>query len=178
MLEAILGIFGSTGMGGLIGLAGGIASKWLEYKTIGQKLEFEKQMALIRAQELKLEMQHAIALADKQMEIAQVEGEIQRDVAEMAAFTESQKAGQKVYGGWVDQVRGLMRPVITMYLLAGSSMLTVLLWWTLGGLSAFPPEKLQNLFVHLVDSSVFLTVTAVLWWFGTRVGNLMQSKVK
>ena len=178
MFEAILGIFSSAGMGGIIGLAGGIASKWLEYKTIGQKLEFEKQMALIRTREMSMELQHAIAMADKQMEISQVEGEIQRDVAEMAAFTESQKAGQKLYGGWVDQLRGTMRPFITTYLLLGSSLLTILLWWTLGGLDAFPPEKLQDLFVHLVDSSVFLTITAVLWWFGTRVGNLMQSKVK
>lgn len=178
MFEAILGIFSSAGMGGIIGLAGGIASKWLEYKTIGQKLAFEKQMALIRTKELEMEMKQALALADKQMEIAQVEGEIQKDVAEMAAFTESQKAGQKVYGGWVDQVRGLMRPVITVYLLAISSFLTVLIWGTLGGLEAFPPEKLQDLFVYLVNASVFLTVTAVLWWFGSRVGNLMQSKMK
>ena len=176
MLETILGVFTSGGMGAIVGLAGSIAVKWLEYKTLGQKLAFEKSMALIRMKEAEMEMTHALALADKQMEIAQVEGEIQKDVAEMAAFAESQKAGQQMYGGWVDKLRGAMRPSITIYLLIVTTALTAMLWNTLGGLETMPVDKLQDLFVYLVYSAVFLTLTATTWWFGSRPSQQVKLK--
>lgn len=168
MLDAILGIFSSGGMGALVGLFGSVATKWLEYKTIGQKLIFEKEMAQIRTRELELEQQHAIALADKQIDIAKVEGEIQSDIASMAAFVESQKEQSLHYGGWVDQVRGLMRPIITMFLLTVSTWLMWEVWGRVDGLTSLEETELLALFRSLLDSVTFLTMTAVTWWFGSR----------
>jgi|SRR6056300_1576129 len=168
MLDAVLGIFSSGGMGAIVGLVGSIATKWLEYRTIGQKLKYEEKMALIRAKELQLEHTHAVAMADKALETAEVEGAIAADIAAMQAFTESQKVNQVLYGGWIDKIRGLVRPFITGYLLLITTWITILLWNTIGGLESMPQEELTDLFRHLVHAAVFLTITAVTWWFGTR----------
>ena len=168
MLEALLGILSSGGMGALVGLLGSVATKWLEYKTAGQRLVFEKEMAQIRTRELELEQQHALALADKQIDIARVEGEIQADVASMAAFVESQKEHAATYGGFVDQLRGVMRPLITSFLLGVSTWLMWSVWKRVDGLSSLSDTELLSLFHTLLDSVTFLTMTAVTWWFGSR----------
>lgn len=168
MLETLLGILTSGGAGAIVGLIGSLATKWLEFKTLDKKLQFETEMARIRTQELELEQAHAIALADKQMQIAEVEGRIAADVAAMGAFTESQKEARVQYGGWVDQVRGLMRPVITLFLLTVTTAFAGMLWHRVGGFNALDGYQLVDLFDYLVRSAVFLTITAVSWWFGSR----------
>jgi len=168
MLETLLGILASGGTGAIIGLVGSIAVKWLDLKVLKEKLVVEVKMAEIRTRELELEQAHALALAAKEIDKAEVEGKIALDVAEMQAFTESQKAQAVRYGGFVDSVRGLMRPVITVFLLIASTWVLYRVWQMVGGLTALEEEDLLALFKGQIDAMTFLTMTAVTWWFGSR----------
>lgn len=177
MLEILLGIFTSSGAGAITGLIGALATKFLEYKTLGRKLEYEAKMAEIRVREANDERAHELALADKEIERAQVEGEIQRDVAEMQAFTESQKTQAVKYGGWVDSVRAMVRPFVAFYLLIACTILTVILWRMVGGLEALPKEQVIGLFDHAIKSLFYLATTAVLWYYGARSSHWKELKV-
>lgn len=168
MLEVIASIMGSTGLGAVVGLIGSAFTKYLELKTLKERLAFEKSMAEIRTKELELEQAHAILVAEKKLELTQAEGEIQREVAEIGAFLESQRADAVRYGGWVDQVRGLMRPVITIFLLTLVTVFMWRVWQKVGGLEALDQKTIIALFDHMIRSVIFLTVTAVAWWFGSR----------
>lgn len=168
MLETLLGILASGGTGAIVGLIGSIAAKWLDLKVLKEKLTVEVKMAEIRTRELELEQSHALALADKEIDKAEVEGKITLDVAEMQAFAESQKAQAIRYGGVVDSIRGLMRPVITLFLLIASTWILYLVWQMVGGLQALDQDELLALFKSQIDAMTFLTMTAVTWWFGSR----------
>ena len=176
MLEALLGIMSSGGIGAIVGLIGSFATKYVEFKVLDKKLFYEKEAALIRVRELELEHAHALAVADKQLDIALVEGRIQQDVASMDAFKESQKAAMVMYGGWVDKWRGAMRPTITTYLLVITTVITFLIWTKVGGIEGLTKEQTVSLFVYLVESAVFLTITAVTWWFGTRPSEYIKGR--
>lgn len=168
MLETLLGILASGGTGAIVGLIGSIAIKWLDLKVLKEKLTVEVKMAEIRTRELELEQSHALALADKEIDKAEVEGKITLDVAEMQAFAESQKAQAIRYGGVVDSIRGLMRPVITLFLLIASTWILYRVWQMVGGLQALDQDELLALFKSQIDAMTFLTMTAVTWWFGSR----------
>lgn len=168
MLETLLGILASGGTGAIVGLIGSFAIKWLDLKVLKEKLTVEVKMAEIRTRELELEQSHALALADKEIDKAEVEGKITLDVAEMQAFAESQKAQAIRYGGVVDSIRGLMRPVITLFLLIASTWILYRVWQMVGGLQALDQDELLALFKSQIDAMTFLTMTAVTWWFGSR----------
>ncbi|MDF2178374.1 hypothetical protein P2G88_08930 [Aliiglaciecola sp. CAU 1673] len=170
MLEAIVGIFSSSGLGAIVGLFGSWLTKREERRNMALKLEFEVKMAEIRKAEAEMEFNHELALADKQIERAQVEGEIQRDVAEMAAFKESLKEQQQMYEiKFVDAVRGLMRPLITVYLLIIATYVTLKIGGFVGGMEgAMPEQEMVIMYKDTIAQVMFLVTTAVTWWFGSR----------
>lgn len=168
MLEMLLGVLSSAGMGTLVGLVGSIATKWLEFKMLDKKLAHEEAQAEIRLREQQAEYTHAVAMADKQIETAQVEGEIQMDIAASEVFRESLKSQQMEYGGVVDKIRGLMRPAITLFLLAVTTWYTWRLHDMVGGLDGLEPVEVVELYKHAVLTTFFLASTAVSWWFGSR----------
>ncbi len=168
MLEAVIGLLSSGGLGAIVGLVGAIFTKKIEAQAQRDKLEHERSMTELRVKELEVEHQHALDLAEKQIEIAEAEAQIQRDVAEMNAFTESQKAQSVRYGSWVDSVRGLMRPLITTTLMIAFIVLVFVVWTRVGGLNALTGEQINALFTELLRAVIFLTITSVTWWFGSR----------
>ena len=125
-MEALLSILTSTGAGGIIGVVGSWLTKREERKNIQLQFERDVKLAEIRKDEAKIEADHELALADKQIERAQVEGSVAIDQAEVEAFTEGLKEQSKTYGiKAVDGIRGLMRPIITVYLLIIATLLTL-----------------------------------------------------
>ncbi len=175
MLEILFGLLSSTGFGAITGLIGSIATKVMEYKTLGRKLEYDVQMAEIRQREVEAEQSHELAMADKQMERAQVEGQLVVDAEEMRAFTESQKQN-KVGEGPMAAVRSLVRPVVTFYLLTACTVLTYLIWKAIGGLDALPTKELVEIFRHTIYTIFFLASTAVTWYFGSRPSSQRGTK--
>lgn len=96
---------------------------------------------------------------------------------ELTAFNTSLTSDRAMYatnagGSWafifVDAVRGLMRPVLTMVLAAGLLKLSFDVIEALGGWDAIVRAQGMDLINNLIESLTFCTVTAVVWWFGGR----------
>jgi len=128
---------------------------------------------------------------------AQVEGAI--DLKDAEAFMQSQKLGnQKFFGnewikgllgvegkwkiitlpcavlvsilfGFVDFLRGLMRPVLTAYLTLITTWVTWQAWQIMQthGLSLSSEQAVQ-IFNETTSIVTYLTVSCVTWWFGDR----------
>jgi hypothetical protein len=74
----------------------------------------------------------------------------------------------------VDVTRGMMRPGITIYLLVVESAICYYLYQLVLKFNLLPAEQALPLFITVVDSLVFLTATAVTWWFGSRPNQQRQ----
>jgi hypothetical protein len=178
MLEAILGIASSSGLGAIVGLAGSYMAKREQRKLDEMNNIHEKDMARIDLERDAAESAQALQMADKQIEQSQAEAEIASEVSAGEAFTASQLMGNKPSGPSImDQFRTAMRPLITIFLLVMVSVLTYKIQKLLGGLESLQVAELFALYTHIINQTVFLTVTAVLWWFGSR-GNSSSTVVK
>lgn len=72
--------------------------------------------------------------------------------------------------GLVDTLKGLARPGITAYLLGVSTWITVQAWNILDALkSPISPFQAETILLNVVTTVLYLTVTAVTWWFGDRM---------
>ena len=169
MIGTLADLFASSGLGAIVGLLGSWLTKREERRNLELKLTHDIKMAGIRKEEAAFEFEHELAMADKQVERAQAEGEIARDVAEMGAFQEGLKEQQMIYKiKWVDAIRGLMRPLITIYLLILATVVTVKIGTTTGGLEALDTAIMETLYSDTISQIFFLVTTAVTWWFGSR----------
>jgi hypothetical protein len=172
MLEAILGIASSSGLGAIVGLFGSYLTKRENRKAAELNNIHEKDMAIIDLQRDAAESAQALQMADKKIEQAQAEAEIASEVSAGVAFNTSQLIANKPSGvAWVDALRSLMRPLITIYLLVIVTFIAYNLHKLLGGLETLEKASLFGLYTHIINQAVFLTVTAVLWWFGSRGTN-------
>lgn len=137
--------------GGVTGLLGTVLGQFFKYKTA--KMEHEHERGMVQ-----LETQAMIQEAEMQIQVtkSRVEGEV--ELAEISAYEESLKSGQKSMFGkeWLDKMfvmpgkmgavakffavwiaiafagvdilRSLMRPALTIYTMAAASYLTYLAW--------------------------------------------------
>ena len=168
-MEFIAALFGSTGFGTIIGLAGSLFTRWDERKKQAQAFDQEHKLALLRVEEQKLEQNHELAMADKEMERAEVESATVIAEGELNAFAKSIEIGNSKSGdGFVNGFNSLMRPILTIYLLIISTWFTYLIYVNVGGLDSLNEEETQNLFKQVIMTFLFLASTAVTWWFGAR----------
>jgi len=124
---------------------------------------------------------------------AKVEGEI--ELADVKAYTMSQKVGNQsllsseileklltgniamrffgavliFFFGLIDILKAFMRPGLTLYLTGATTWVTYMAWkimqannTTIGGKEAY------ELFILVVETIIYLTVSCVTWWFGDR----------
>ena len=169
MIEAIMGLASSSGLGVITGVIGNAVGRWQERKQQEQEARHEIEMRNLDLREMELQHSQQLELADKQIEQAETEGKIAADVADAEAFTQSIKAAQAPTGiAWVDAVRALTRPVITLYLLAVTTYTAVVVFSEVGGLSALPADRLLQTADLVIQQVLFLATVAVTWWFGTR----------
>lgn len=176
-MEWLVGLLTSTSTGGIIGVLGSWLTKREERKNIQLKYEYEVKMSEIRKEEARIESDHELAMADKQIERAQVEGELAIGEQEVIAFREGLKEQTKTYGIMlVDSIRGLMRPLITIYLLVIATFVMIKINGIVGGFEEFDQEELMNTYKGVIDQVLFLTATAVTWWFGSRPSSQRKDK--
>ena len=168
-MDWIVDLATSGGVGSIIGLLGGLVSKFTEVKQQKQEYLFQLKKMELGIRESELEHTHEIAMADKGIERAQVEGAIQVEGKEVDAFTASIKTANDV-SGWLRAVR----PAITFYLLLASTTLFAVVWTKVDGLSSFTFEELGDMLRSMIDSAIFLTITGVSWWFASRGGNVSK----
>jgi len=169
-MDWLITALSTSGFGSVIGLAGGLITKHLEAKNAAKEMEFQVAMRELDISEGEQERAHELGMADKMVERAQVEGGIKVEALEVGGFIESQK-NNKVSGAlrWV-------RPGITFYLLIASSSLFAVVWQKVGGLQEVPKADLVDMLLLMINAAIFLTVTCVSWWFGSRGGNIGKGK--
>jgi hypothetical protein len=147
-----------------VGLIGSLFTKIEERKAKKDKYEFDLKMATLRKEEAEIERSHELAMADKQIERAQAEGQVSVDISDAEAFKKSYDIPSKGID-W----RGIVRPFITAYLLGFTTYLTYQISVLVGGLSGLDPKYITELYQEIITKLLFLTTTAVIWWFGARV---------
>ena len=178
MLETIMAVLSSSGLGVITGLVGAFMSKREEFKVMQLQYSHEKAMAQYDLQRDVQDNAHDLDMADKNMEMAQTEGQIDTDIAEMGNVAETIKAQGKSSGNPIlDGILRFVRPVITFYLLAVLSVIGWKLHSLTGGLDNLPVGDLFTLYKHVIIQTTFLTVTAVAWWFGSRGGNIKGPRI-
>jgi len=150
ILGSLLGTGAAALTGGVFGLVGNIASKIFGYVETKQtnaqrQAEWQHETELLKLQlQLKTEeTENEQALVSSQS-LDALGASIRAD----AAYSTSYK--------WVDAVRSLVRPALTLGL-AG---------FLAAAFFAMPEGAADKTYV--VDSLVFASVTAVTWWFGDR----------
>lgn len=155
MIEAILGP--------LVGILGSVATNWLKLKE--RKLDIER--ARIQG-----EIDLRIMEAEHKYTVERVK--VQADAATQAsadrAFADSYSHDRAAYGGGVvDTIRGMVRPVLTAYLLVLATWLTWVSWDLIGGPRVgLSVADALDIFRSTVRHILALSAMAVGWWFGDR----------
>ena len=162
MLELLGNLLGSAAGGGVVGLIGTGIHGWLKQGELRARMAHELALRKLDREEMRLE-------ADLALRHAETEAAARIEVAEAQALTASFAHDAARYGGgWIDAVRGLMRPILTLYSLGLLTVIGSLLWRLVNGLDALPAEAMVALFEELVVAVVFLATTMSTWWFGSR----------
>lgn len=178
MLQALLGAGGGI-LTGLLGTSLQAIFKWL-----GDRQRFAHDLAMRQLDLRAMESEHALRLKEAEVKYAGEErvARVDLEKAEAAAGAEIRSASYandraaywtKEATGWigamlamVDAFRGFMRPAITLYLLVVTSAIA----YYLHMIVANTPDATapQDLYSQVIMSVMFLTETAVTWWFGSR----------
>ena len=164
MISALLSMIGSAVAGGATGLIGTIATKVVEFKTRQVELEYELKGREIDIQEIKLESERDIAVAN-------IEAQAATDVAAANLTAKSYEADQAKYGEklwWIDAIRGVMRPMITAYMMVIMTWIATEIAAAVGGIDSMDSNQVWQLWILIIESIIYLTTTAVTWWFGSR----------
>lgn len=188
-----------TILGAATGIIGNLVSGIFKYKTQKlemelAKVENEHDLAMVKAETEAMVME---AKANIAVTKAQVEGAVELKDAE--TYKESQQLGNKpffanqwvdnllkvegkwkiltypiaslvaVLFGFVDFLRGLMRPFLTAYLTGVTTWITWMAWEIMQaqGMS-ITGQNAIDIFQDVTSIVIYLTVSAVTWWFGDR----------
>lgn len=174
----LLGAIGSAAGGGVFGLLGTGIKHWFDHQAEQAKRQFELAMRKMDREEMQLEHELQMQTIEKQTERdiaiahqdrlsleAQVAGEVEQ--AELAMRRESYANDKATYGGgFVDAIRGLMRPVLTLYFALLMALITYQLMQITG--NQVGAANADYLLKQVINTCIFLATTSVTWWFGSR----------
>lgn len=152
-MDGILGTVASGLFGGGVGLLGTVVSRvfgWLEMKEKNKALEINNA--------------HELRLLEEQNKAASMERDHEYALAGMNADTEvrvgSYQHDQSLRPHqWVDSVRAITRPVLTV--------LSIAAWGVVVYIGAVIYGE-QLVYKTALDQANFLAMTAYTWWFGSR----------
>jgi len=159
---AILETLLAAGGGSITGAVGGVASAYFQMKL--QEAQIPLRMAELEAKKFH-------AQQERQAIQAQEQGATTREEAKAQArtFEAAHESDRATYGNWlIDAIRGMVRPLITGWLVYLLSDMTFVLWELQD--DNLDGEYWRELFRHLIVSWTYLTTTAVMYWFGSRSG--------
>lgn len=164
--------------GGLTGLIGTGIGAYFTYQSKKLDVELQKEKY---ANEIELKKADAAIMAQEwsaRTQIAQTTADAQKDAEDSKAFAASLTSEPQRYAegpltskqNWLmvalDLLRGIIRPLMTLYL-AGITTLVYLQAHALIGTS-MPVDQAAALTTRVIDTVLYLTTTAVLWYFGSR----------
>jgi len=157
--------------GGITGLIGAGITAFVEFKK--QKLMFDHEVKMTELDQITMKME-----IEGTLRVAEVEAEAAVNVADSQALAQSYEADKASYTApearvgfmfrFVDFIRGMIRPLITVYLAVIVTVLYFSLKEALGDVSNLDPNDLIGLYREVVLSIIYVTTTVILWWFGTR----------
>jgi len=168
--------------GGLTGLLGAGLQKFFDYKSKKLDIELNKQKfdqeVALRKIDLEVMSQEWAA----RTKVAEVEANAVIESADAKAFGESFSLEPKLYSekvqptanqSWLlvalDVLRGIVRPALTLYLAALTTLIYIQAANLLNG-DTILPGMAYELTKNIVDQVLYLTMTAVSWYFGIRNG--------
>lgn len=146
----------TTLLGPVAGLAGSVVTSIFKEREAKSALELKK-----------IDQSHELMLLDRQAAARAAETENERAIVEIdatargvaASYAHDMASSGKSYA-WVEAIKGLFRPFITILLisLAGAIYFTI---------DPFV-SAINELQQHIVYSVLFLMEVAVTWWFADR----------
>jgi len=180
--------------GGLTGLIGNVITGITNYKTKKLEAIHEEKMVELESAAMKLEAEMNIAINK-----AEIEGEVELadTAAYMESLKSGQTSlfgkewidklfrvegkflgplakfvGIGVAGafGFIDWLRGFMRPALTAYLVGMATVITFMAWKIIQeyGMQAMSADQAVQIFREVTSVIVYLAVSCVTWWFGDR----------
>ncbi len=183
-----------TILGGITGIIGTVLTSYINYKQ--KKLEYDHEAKMI---ELETKAMLAEAEANIKITKAQVEGAIELADASAYIESQKQgnknlfdvKWIDRLFSvqgsvgrffaipaavviaicfGFVDWLKGFMRPGLTIYLVALTTYLTYVSYniLTKYGGTDITTEQAVTIWNDVVTIVIYLTVSCVTWWFGDR----------
>jgi hypothetical protein len=182
--------------GGITGLIGNAFTTYFKYKNAQMEYTHEEKMVDLQTQSMIKEAQAQIEITK-----SKIEGDIElADTAayqETLKAEEKQMFGDKWVDtmlsstGWskyflqpigcllavifalIDGIRALMRPTLTAYLVGLSTYITYLAWKILEAnhIESLSATQASDIFLQVISTVIYLTVSAVTWWFGDRSMN-------
>ena len=184
----ILDIIGAVASGGVTGILGAgmqLLFGWLAKREeravqkdkFSHELDMKRADAEIMAQEWAARGKIAITEADAAKDVAASQAFAASFNLEPKRYAEGVKPGK--IGGtlliFIDVFRGSIRPGLTVYL----CWLTTLVYFQARMLlSKEDLDVVQAMEIthQIITTILYLTTTCVLWWFGTRVSEVMIKK--
>lgn len=188
-----------TIFGGVTGLIGSVVGGIFKYKTMKAEIELKKAEFSHEKEMVKAETDAMIQEAKANIAItrAKVEGAI--DLEDARAYVSSQSEGNKSMfsNGWIEKLfsvkgkwqiitlpmavliatlfgftdffRGVIRPLLTVYLCGATTWITYMAWSIMQAhkmtLSA---TQASDIFIQVISIVTYLTVSCITWWFGDR----------
>lgn len=183
-MEFLVGLLGTGGLGPVLSGVSGLIGGWLTKRENRKMAEINNahdlNMAEVDARAAEFEFNASISLAEKQIDLTQTEGDVEQDIieAQAVADVEREEASAFTYGireatkptgyAFVDKFRALTRPLLTWFLFIFVVVIFGVLQAKVGNIVAEDTELLVKLYVYLVQSTIYLFIMAVSWWFMSR----------
>ena len=160
MIEMIIAAISSSGFGAILGAVNGFLQRLEERKNLSLRFEHEQEMAKIDAERTRAEHEMGIEAAeiDNRLRIDLLDSE-----AEAQAFESSQS--ESSFGA---TVKACVRPVVLLYLLTLTTIISIGLYELVGGLERLGDGTIEDLFKSCVYMVLSLTSMAVSWYFAQR----------
>jgi hypothetical protein len=172
-----MGVFADVAGAILTGGATGILGAGLQFvgNYFKERRDQKHQLEL-----RKLDMDSMKLEAELKLQTAQQEAEASMALAEQHAFEKSFDNDKATYtptnvdprAAWflvsIDFIRGLVRPLITLWFVYLLADLQAQVFKLTGGISALPSKVIEDLFNNIVLNILYIATTVILWWFGSR----------
>lgn len=170
MLETLAGFLSTSGAGALLGWVGGLANRYMDFKTKKLDIEIKK---LDHAHELNLRDKDYQALQleiDGKVEVAHIEGSARVEESANKALAESYGNDRATYGiKFVDAIRGLLRPGITVYFCLIVGFVNYKVWQILSASTG--AVLTQDQVYSIIEWTLFEAAVVIGWWFANRPGS-------
>lgn len=151
MIESILTLLASPVLGSISGMIG----NWIQKK---QEIEIIKEQN---------NQQYKMSMLDSENKRREIESQSKADGERLdgEAFVKAQDTPKT---GWAAGLMSAVRVLVTTYLLIFMTYLAYEVNTLVGGLETLPMEVLIDMYGQIIFSIIYLTITAITFWFGQR----------